>query len=119
MTTVSDKIEATNRSSQQFTILAVDDSAIYRKLVEHSLSRGRYNILFAKDGREALALFAENHPGVVITDWDMPDIRGLELCRRIRRDFQGFHSHLILLTGNIDKDQVVEGLATRSSTRIT
>ena len=38
-----------NPSSQQFTVLAVDDSAIYRKLLEHSLSRERYRVLFAKD----------------------------------------------------------------------
>jgi two-component system cell cycle response regulator len=108
-----------NPSSQQFTVLAVDDSAIYRKLVEHSLSRKRYSILFAKDGREALDLFAEHQPAVVITDWDMPDIGGLELCRRIRRDFQGSHCHVILLTGNTDKAQVVEGLAAGADDYLT
>jgi diguanylate cyclase (GGDEF)-like protein len=108
-----------NSSSQQFTVLAVDDSAVYRKLVEHSLSRERYCVLFAKNGREALGLFAEHQPAVVITDWDMPDIGGLELCRRIRRDFQGFHSHLILLTANTDKAQVIEGLAAGADDYLT
>jgi len=108
-----------NPSSRQVTVLAVDDSAIYRKLVEHSLSRERYSVLFAKDGREALDLFAEHQPTVVITDWDMPDIGGLELCRRIRRDFPSFHSHLILLTGNTDKARVVEGLAAGADDYLT
>jgi two-component system, cell cycle response regulator len=108
-----------NPSSQQFTVLAVDDSAIYRKMVEHSLSRERYRVLIAKDGREALDFFAKHQPAVVITDWDMPDIGGLELCRRIRRDFQGFHSHLILLTGNTEKAQVVEGLAAGADDYLT
>jgi two-component system, cell cycle response regulator len=108
-----------NPSSRQVTVLAVDDSTIYRKLVEHSLSRERYSVLFAKDGREALDLFAEHQPTVVITDWDMPDIGGLELCRRIRRDFPSFHSHLILLTGNTDKAQVVEGLAAGADDYLT
>jgi CheY-like chemotaxis protein len=74
-------------SSQQLKILAVDDSPIYRKLVAQSLSQERYTLLFAKDGREALDLFAKHQPAVVITDWSMPDIEGLELCRRIRRHF--------------------------------
>jgi PleD family two-component response regulator len=59
---------------QALKILAVDDSAISRKLVDHSLSGPRYCVLFAKDGREALGLFAEHLPAVVITDWEMPDI---------------------------------------------
>ncbi|MGB9233971.1 MAG: diguanylate cyclase [Terriglobales bacterium] len=106
-------------SSQPLKILAVDDSVVSRKLVEQSLSEERYRVLFAKDGREALALFAEHQPVVVITDWDMPDIGGLELCRRIRRDFQGFYSHLILLSGNTDKKHVVEGLAAGADDYLT
>ena len=119
MTNASAKIEIMNPSSQPFTVLAVDDSAIYRKLVEHSLSEQEYKVLFAKNGREALDLFAEHKPAVVITDWSMPDISGLELCRRIRRDFQGFHSHLILLTSNSNKEQVVEGLAAGADDYLT
>jgi YesN/AraC family two-component response regulator len=38
--------------------------------------------LFAKNGREALDLFAKHQPAVVITDWDMPDVGGLELCSK-------------------------------------
>ena len=116
---VNDKIETMNPSARQLTVLAVDDSTIYRKLVEHSLPRERYNLLFAKNGRAALDLFAEHRPAVVITDWDMPDIGGLELCRRIRRYFQDFHSHLILLTGNTDKAHVIEGLAAGADDYLT
>jgi diguanylate cyclase (GGDEF)-like protein len=106
-------------SAQRFKVLAVDDSAIYRKLVEQSLPQERYVVLFAKNGREGLDLFAEHHPAVVVTDWSMPDISGLELCRRIRRDFQSSHSHLILLTSNSDKEQVVEGLAAGADDYLT
>jgi diguanylate cyclase (GGDEF)-like protein len=108
-----------NPSSQPFKILAVDDSAIHRKLIEHSLSGERYSVVFANNGREALELFADHQPAVLITDWDMPDIGGLELCRRIRRDFQGFYSHLILLSSNADKEQVVEGLAAGANDYLT
>jgi diguanylate cyclase (GGDEF)-like protein len=119
MTTVSNKIETMNPSFQPFAVLAVDDSAIYRKLVEQSLPQERYVVLFAKNGREALDLFAEHQPAVVVTDWSMPDISGLELCRRFRRDFPSFHSHLILLTSNSDKEQVVEGLAAGADDYLT
>lgn len=106
-------------SAPTFTILAVDDSALYRKLVEHSLAQEPYNVVFAKNGREALSLLAEHRPGVVITDWSMPDISGPELCRRIRCDFQEFHSHVILLTSHTDKEQVVEGLAAGADDYLT
>jgi diguanylate cyclase (GGDEF)-like protein len=106
-------------TSQPFKVLAVDDSAIYRKLVEQSLSGERYAVLFAKNGREALDLFTKHQPAVVITDWSMPDIGGLELCRRIRQDFLDFHSHIILLTSNSDKEQVVEGLAAGADDYLT
>jgi len=106
-------------TSQPFKVLAVDDSAIYRKLVEQSLSAERYTTLFAKNGREALHMFAKEQPAVVITDWNMPDIGGLELCRRIRQDFPDCYCHLILLTSNSEKEQVVEGLAAGADDYLT
>jgi two-component system, cell cycle response regulator len=58
-----------------------------------------------------LDLYAKHLPALVITDWTMPDISGLELCKKIRKDFQQHFAHIILLTSNTDKEQVVEGLA--------
>jgi two-component system, cell cycle response regulator len=107
-----------DRSSQGFKVLAVDDSPVYRKLVEQALSQ-ELTLLCAKNGREALELFSEHQPAVVITDWTMPDVGGLELCRRIRRDFQETYSYVILLTSNADKEQVVEGLAAGADDYLT
>src|ERR1700733_4490446 len=103
--------EHVDLAAHPFKVLAVDDSAIYRKLVEQSLSAERYAVVFAKNGREALDLFARLQPAVVITDWNMPDMGGLELCKRIRHDFPDCYCHLILLTSNSEKEQIVEGLA--------
>jgi diguanylate cyclase (GGDEF)-like protein len=106
-------------TSQPFKVLAVDDSPICRKLVEQTLSGERYAALFAKNGREALDLFSKHQPAVIITDWNMPDIGGLELCRRIRQDFPDCYCHLILLTSNSNKEQVVEGLAAGADDYLT
>ncbi|HSS98695.1 MAG TPA: response regulator, partial [Terriglobales bacterium] len=75
------------QTNQDLKILVADDSAIYRKLVEHTLADDNYNVIFAKNGREALDLYAKHTPALVITDWTMPDISGLELCQKIRKDF--------------------------------
>ena len=119
MSTASDKIETMNPPFPPLKVLAVDDSAIYRKLVEQSLSGERYAVQFAKNGREALDLFAKHQPALVITDWNMPNIGGLDLCRRIRQDFPDCYCHLILLTSNSEKEQVVEGLAAGADDYLT
>jgi PleD family two-component response regulator len=66
--------------------------------------------LFAKDGCEAIEMFAENKPPLVITDWVMPKLDGLQLCRRIRADFPEVCSYLMLLTSNDEKESVIAGL---------
>jgi two-component system cell cycle response regulator len=104
---------------EEFRILVVDDSPIYRKLVEQSLSKDHYSLLFARNGREALAVFSEHRPAIVITDWTMPDFSGPELCQRIRRDFRERYAYLILLTSNAEKAQVIEGLAAGADDYLT
>ena len=102
--------ESTVPSSRPFKILAVDDSAISRKLVDQSLSGEGCALMFAKNSREALDVFAKHQPALVIKDWNMSDMEGPELCKRIRRDFPDRYSYLILLTSNSGKDKIVEGL---------
>jgi two-component system cell cycle response regulator len=97
-------------SGEEFKILVADDSALYTRLVKETLSSQACSLLFAKDGCEALELFAEHKPPLVITDWVMPKVDGLELCRRIRADFPEVYSYLMLLTSNDEKESVVAGL---------
>jgi two-component system, cell cycle response regulator len=95
---------------QAFPVLVVDDSPVARKLVEHALPLDRYAIFNAKTGQEALEMFAKYRPGLVITDWLMPDLSGIELCRRLRADFHNCFTYIILLTGVSEKSKVVAGL---------
>lgn len=100
-------------------ILVVDDSAVYRKLVEHAFADQGYSVLFADHGREALRLFSQHRPVLVITDWTMPDISGPELCECLRRDFEALYPYVILLTSNTEKEQVIEGLAAGADDYLT
>jgi len=70
-------MEATTGTYQ---VLVVDDSAVHRKLVEQSLEDAAYTLLFAKSGMEALELYRKHAPEIVLTDWMMPDLSGIELC---------------------------------------
>lgn len=97
-------------SKEPLTILVADDSPVSRKLVERSLPAEQYTVLLASSGHEALDLFTKRQPAVVITDWLMPDLSGVELCQRIRTESDRAYTYIILLTGVSDKDKVVIGL---------
>jgi diguanylate cyclase (GGDEF)-like protein len=75
--------------------------------------------LFAKSGREALELFARYLPAIVITDWMMPDLSGLDLCQRLRADVHRGYTYIILLTSIAEKDNVVKGLAAGADDYLT
>jgi len=105
--------------SPDLQVLVVDDSPVYRKLVEHALEGGPYSLLFAKSGREALELYARYLPGIVITDWMMPDLSGLDLCQRLRADVHRGYTYIILLTSIAEKDNVVKGLAAGADDYLT
>jgi diguanylate cyclase (GGDEF)-like protein len=103
----------------RFKVLVADDSVIYRKLVEQTLSPDDWAILFAKTGQEAIDLFQLHQPALLITDWVMPDFTGVEICQRIRVDFNGAYTYIILLTSMSEKAHVVEGLAAGADDYLT
>jgi two-component system chemotaxis response regulator CheY len=97
-------------SISPYDVLVVDDSPVYRKLVEQMLVNEPYNLLFARNGAEALEIYRKHSPCMVITDWMMPDFSGLELCQQIRADKTRPYTYLILMTSNTEKANVVKGL---------
>jgi diguanylate cyclase (GGDEF)-like protein len=103
---------------EAFKIVIADDSPLYRKLLQDTLAREQYCVLAAKNGSEALALVAEHKPAVLITDWEMPDITGTDLCARVRRDRDSY-THAILLTSNAEKEHIVAGLAAGADDYLT
>jgi diguanylate cyclase (GGDEF)-like protein len=90
-----------------------------RKLVERALSEEQFAIFFAKSGREAMSLFSEHQPSLVITDWMMPDLSGIELCEHIRHQTLQTYAYIIILTGITEKNKVVKGLAAGADDYLT
>lgn len=93
-----------------YEVLVVDDSPVYRKLVEQVLSCERYSLTFARDAAEALRVFEERSPSIVITDLILPDFSGIELCQRIRANSSRPYTYVIVMTGNTEKGNLVKGL---------
>ena len=90
------------------TILLVDDEAGIRKVLGISLQDGGYEVYTAANGREALRLFREKSPSIVLTDIKMPDMDGIELLRCIKRDNPD--TEVIMFTGHGDMDLAIESL---------
>ena len=106
-------------SDDGFKLLVADDSRVYRKLIEQALSGKQFAILFAKTGCEAMDIFAEHRPSLVITNWMMPDLSGIQLCESIRQHFQQIYTYIIILTGMTEKSEVVKGLAAGADDYLT
>jgi diguanylate cyclase (GGDEF)-like protein len=118
------RVELAIRTAEDTTggrlrVLAVDDSPFSRKLLEHALQGQPYEIVFAKDGSEALASIAEFRPNILITDWMLPDLSGPELCRKVRSESNSRYMYVILVTSNVEKESIVEGLAAGADDYLT
>jgi len=100
-------------------VLVVEDSPFSRKLLEYALSGDSYSLLLAENGKEALQLFKEHRPAIVITDWMLPDSSGPELCERIRAESPESYTYIILLTSMTEKEDIVRGLSSGADDYLT
>jgi len=92
-------------------ILVVDDDPIVATLVAVNLVKAGYDVHKTCDGIEALEYLSTNRVGIVISDWNMPRLNGLELCKRIRAEVGIGYVYVILLTSHDKPTQKVAGLA--------
>ncbi|MBI5864352.1 MAG: diguanylate cyclase [Planctomycetes bacterium] len=90
--------------------LVVDDDEVSLDIVSNILSEHGYEVSAARDGCEALGVVERGVSQLVVTDWEMPRMGGLELCRRIRdSDFSGY-IYIIMLTGHHSEKQRLQGI---------
>lgn len=99
--------EAENKNKQ--TVLLVDDNQEVLQYLEQQLSLD-YIIAKAFNGKEALAMIEKSYPHIVVSDVMMPEINGLELCKRIKENQNYCHIPVILLTAKSMISQIEEGL---------
>ena len=102
--------DAPHNRAFTFPILIVDDNRLQRNMLEASLRSAGHEVVAAENGKEALDLFKKGYYPIVMTDWIMPEMDGLELCRAIREDDSGRYTYLILLTSLDSKNDLIAGL---------
>ncbi len=91
-------------------VLVVDDSRLQRKILSSSLMRWGYDVIEADSGDFALQICAEHRPDIVVSDWIMPGMSGLEFCKEFRALTPDSYGYFILLTSKSEKNDVAEGL---------
>ncbi len=91
-------------------ILIVEDSPTYRLMLERELQNLGHTVIVGKDGKEAWDIFQRTEISLVISDWVMPGLDGLDLCRRIRAATRLRYIYFILLTAVEGKTSYLEAM---------
>ena len=91
-------------------IMVVDDSRFQRRVLSATLRKRGYEVVEADSGAEALAMIEKTPVDMVISDWIMPGMSGLELCAALRNRPDVGYTYLILLTSKAEKAEIAAGL---------
>ena len=100
-------------------ILIIEDEKDIRNLITYALESKEYETVSTHDGERAIKLLKENKPDLVILDWMLPSVSGLEICRTIRRDIEIKDIPIIMITAKITENDKVLGLDSGADDYIT
>jgi two-component system, OmpR family, phosphate regulon response regulator PhoB len=91
-------------------VLVVEDEAALGTLLRYNLERDGFRVAEARDGEEALIVAAERKPDLVLLDWMLPVMSGIEVCRQIRRRPASRDLPVIMVTARTEDQDTVRGL---------
>jgi len=96
--------------NQDITILIIDDDSLMQKVIEASLLKDNYKLLFASDGPSGIKSAREHMPDLILLDIVMPGMDGFEVCSRMRKDDLLLYMPIIIITALDDRDSKIQGL---------
>jgi len=97
-------------SEDALPVLIAEDNPVGRRLLEKSLAKAGHEVVSASNGREAFELFKERFFPIVLTDWMMPEMDGVQLCRAIRCHQTPGYVFIVFLTSKDTKEDIVSAL---------
>lgn len=100
-------------------VLVVEDEAALMTLLQYNLEKQGFRVLETADGEEAMMLIDEQQPDLVLLDWMLPQVSGIELCRRLRGRSETRNIPIIMLTARGEEADRVRGLDTGADDYIT
>ena len=100
-------------------IQIVEDDEALEALLAYNLEKEGYKISVANDGEEALLQIEEKNPDLIVLDWMLPKIAGIEVCRRLRARTETKNIPIIMLTARTDESDRIRGLDTGADDYLT
>ena len=100
-------------------VLVVEDEAALATMLRYNLEKQGYRVEEAADGQEALTRIAETRPDLVLLDWMLPMMSGIEVCRQIRRGSATRDLPVIMVTARTEDQDAVRGLNTGADDFVT
>lgn len=91
-------------------ILVVDDEAAQREIIVYNLEAAGFEVMSADNGEDAVLMVQEEHPNLIVLDWMMPKLSGLEVCRQLRSNKETKAIPIILLSARSEDVDKVRGL---------
>lgn len=101
------------------SVLVVEDEDAIREMIAFNLRRAGFGVREAADSRGARAAIADRVPDLILLDWMLPDVSGLELARALRRETDLRDIPIVMLTARTDEDDKVRGLDSGADDYIT
>ena len=101
------------------TVLIVDDEAAIREMIAVALQMAGYRCLEAENAQAAHAIVVDHQPDIILLDWMMPDVSGIELTRRLKRETAYADIPIIMLTARSEEDNKIQGLEAGADDYIT
>lgn len=100
-------------------ILAVEDEDALATLLHYNLEKEGYDVGLAGDGEEALVMIDEKLPDLIVLDWMLPKVSGIEVCRRLRARPETRNVPILLLTARGEESDRIRGLDTGADDYVT
>ena len=104
---------------EAYPVLLAEDDPISRRLFEKILVKEGFPVTAVENGRKALDLFRRQFFPIVLTDWQMPEMEGPELCRAIREENPDRYVFIVMLTSKGSKDDIISGLGAGADDYLT
>lgn len=100
-------------------LLLVEDDPSITELIRYQFEKDGYDITCTDDGEEGLILVEELNPDLVLLDWMLPGVSGIEICRRLRKQKSTAHVPILMITARSEESDLVRGLETGADDYIT
>ncbi|MEZ5684394.1 MAG: phosphate regulon transcriptional regulator PhoB [Paracoccaceae bacterium] len=99
-------------SAQQPCVLVVEDESAQREVLQYNLEAEGFRVAMAVNGDEALLMVREEKPDLIVLDWMLPNVSGIEICRRVKSNPETRQIPIIMLSARSEESDRVRGLET-------